>query len=419
MQYIIIGAVAIAIAIYSSIVNKAKKHEKLKRIQEERNERQDYIYKFIQKIEEAVSDFKSFIEINNKQYFSYSLLERWKNEYDSVLTTKLKSIKFQDLEITSQQKDAIRYFQSFANDPDSIRIKRNNNFLEKELLKSNYLLSDVDDGKSLDSNQREAIIRDEDNSLVIAGAGCGKTTTIMGKVKYLTERLAVPPEQILLISFTKKSANDLVKKVNTEGITASTFHKLGLEIIKSVEGSPPSIYDQSSQVFIQRTFKNLLAKDEYLQRAVEYFTDYIRIEKDDFQIDSFNEHIQHLKDQNYRPYKQKRIERNGRETYLREIVKSQEECKIANWLLFNGLKYEYEYPYEVSTRTPAYRQYAPDFTLFQNDKKVYLEHYGIDRNGNVPPFFANESTTLEEAKIKYNEGIEWKRNLHKRNRTIC
>ncbi|GAL01161.1 DNA helicase IV [Nonlabens ulvanivorans] len=241
----------------------------------------------------------------------------------------------------------------------------------------------------------------------------------MGKVKYLTERLAVPPEQILLISFTKKSANDLVKKVNTEGITASTFHKLGLEIIKSVEGSPPSIYDQSSQVFIQRTFKNLLAKDEYLQRAVEYFTDYIRIEKDDFQIDSFNEHIQHLKDQNYRPYKQKRIERNGRETYLREIVKSQEECKIANWLLFNGLKYEYEYPYEVSTRTPAYRQYAPDFTLFQNDKKVYLEHYGIDRNGNVPPFFANESTTLEEAKIKYNEGIEWKRNLHKRNRTIC
>ncbi|GAL01160.1 DNA helicase IV [Nonlabens ulvanivorans] len=169
MQYIIIGAVAIAIAIYSSIVNKAKKHEKLKRIQEERNERQDYIYKFIQKIEEAVSDFKSFIEINNKQYFSYSLLERWKNEYDSVLTTKLKSIKFQDLEITSQQKDAIRYFQSFANDPDSIRIKRNNNFLEKELLKSNYLLSDVDDGKSLDSNQREAIIRDEDNSLVIAG----------------------------------------------------------------------------------------------------------------------------------------------------------------------------------------------------------------------------------------------------------
>ena len=44
------------------------------------------------------------------------------------------------------------------------------------------------DGKSLDSQQREAIVVDEDAVKVIAGAGSGKTFTIQGKVKFLTEK---------------------------------------------------------------------------------------------------------------------------------------------------------------------------------------------------------------------------------------
>ena len=51
--------------------------------------------------------------------------------------------------------------------------------------------------------QRTAIITDEDNNLVIAGAGSGKTTTIVGKVKYIIDRYKAKPEEIPLISFTQ------------------------------------------------------------------------------------------------------------------------------------------------------------------------------------------------------------------------
>ena len=50
--------------------------------------------------------------------------------------------------------------------------------------------------------QRTAIITDEDDNLIIAGAGSGKTTTIVGKFKYIIDRYKAKPEEILLISFT-------------------------------------------------------------------------------------------------------------------------------------------------------------------------------------------------------------------------
>lgn len=117
---------------------------------------------------------------------------------------------------------------------ENYRTSFNNEFLQYELNESQSLLSNIDGGKSLDNQQREAIIRDEDNSLIIAGAGCGKTTTIMGKVNYINNRLKISPEEILLISFTKKSAEDLASKVSIRGIDAKTFHKLGLDIIKKM-----------------------------------------------------------------------------------------------------------------------------------------------------------------------------------------
>ena len=49
------------------------------------------------------------------------------------------------------------------------------------------VLNDVEEGLTLDDDQREAIVTDDDNCLIVAGAGAGKTTTITAKVKYLVE----------------------------------------------------------------------------------------------------------------------------------------------------------------------------------------------------------------------------------------
>ena len=84
--------------------------------------------------------------------------------------------------------------------------------------------------KHLNKKQLEII---KDNSkfiLVSAGAGTGKTTTIVGKIKYLTEEKNVHPEEIICISFTNESTNELKKKLNNK-VDCLTFHKFSLNIL--------------------------------------------------------------------------------------------------------------------------------------------------------------------------------------------
>ena len=82
-------------------------------------------------------------------------------------------------------------------------------------------------GYSLDLNQRKIITSENNNILVVAGAGSGKTLTIVGKIKYLIEKLGVNKEDILCISFTNETVNSLKQKLNLE-IDIYTFHKLSL-----------------------------------------------------------------------------------------------------------------------------------------------------------------------------------------------
>ena len=86
------------------------------------------------------------------------------------------------------------------------------------------------DGKKADEYQ-EAAIKSTKNTLLIAAAGSGKTFTILGKLQFLTTTLKIKPEEILLISFTNKSVNDLKNKIkiNTD---IYTFHKLAIDILK-------------------------------------------------------------------------------------------------------------------------------------------------------------------------------------------
>lgn len=417
----LIGSVVIATTV--GIINNAVKEKKKRKLQaqkekEERDKLCDEFRIFLVKVKVANHDFQ-YLTNKTNGYFSYYKLIQWKERYHALLRSDLTRKSYNNIGLSFSEESEIEFFIGLTSNLENYRTSFNNEFLQYELNESQSLLSNIDGGKSLDNQQREAIIRDEDNSLIIAGAGCGKTTTIMGKVNYINNRLKISPEEILLISFTKKSAEDLASKVSIRGIDAKTFHKLGLDIIKNVEKSKASLYDQDSIYFLKDTFKKLVTNDKYLNVLNKYFTDFVKISKKDFEFKNQAEHIQHLKDQNFRPYKKIEINIKDKITVLREIVKSQEECKIANFLLFNGIDYRYEEPYEVSTKDLNYRQYQPDFSLFQENKRIYLEHYALDKNGNVPAFFANENVSLAEAKIKYHDGIQWKRKVHEVNNTIC
>ncbi len=91
-------------------------------------------------------------------------------------------------------------------------------------------------GYKLDKNQKDVIFNNANNILVIAGAGCGKTLTIVGKIKYLLN-IGYKSDEILCISFTNDSVNSLKNKINKcfskkINIEVLTFHKLALSILK-------------------------------------------------------------------------------------------------------------------------------------------------------------------------------------------
>jgi len=91
-------------------------------------------------------------------------------------------------------------------------------------------------GNILDKEQTKAALTNDKNTIIIAGAGSGKSLTMVGKIKYLVNYKKIDIDEILCITFTNDAANSLEKKIMKElGLINKvyTFHKLALEILKS------------------------------------------------------------------------------------------------------------------------------------------------------------------------------------------
>ncbi|MHA1849408.1 MAG: ATP-dependent helicase, partial [Promethearchaeota archaeon] len=84
--------------------------------------------------------------------------------------------------------------------------------------------------KSLNEQQLEAVLHDQGPAIVIAGAGSGKTRVLTYRVAWLLKN-SVNPRSIMLVTFTKKSADEMIRRVKSlsnmsEKIIAGTFHHI-------------------------------------------------------------------------------------------------------------------------------------------------------------------------------------------------
>lgn len=382
----------------------------------ESDERRQRLLRFVKTeighIQAAVNEFSQCTDLQ-RGYFANHQLSVWKDN-NARIFREFGNQRLDDLGLDSQSLRTVAAFVEDFRNADEIRANYNRRFVDQELDRYGSFFDTRVERKKLDLQQRTAIVTDEDNNLVIAGAGSGKTTTILGKVYYVIDRYRADPREILLISFTNKSASDLASRIGISGIEVKTFHKFGKDIIEEVERQPPSIFEQEQfQPLIIRIFKESMRNPEYVARVTEFFTDFLKRPKSPFDFAHQGEYIQYLKDQNYTTYKQKEVRVNGRITYRMEVVKSIEECKIANFLFFNNVDYEYEFPYGLDSPTTEYRAYKPDFTVEQNGKKVYIEHFAVARDGNIPQWFAGEGETYAAAKTRYWDKIRWARVMHR------
>lgn len=285
----------------------------------------------------------------------------------------------------------------------------------------NYIKEELDTYKDffdhclkypLDKQQRRSIVSEEDNCLVVSSAGSGKTSSIVGKVKYLTEIKKINPQNILLISYTNKAAAELTDRMGIAGLRGYTFHKLALDIIGQATGQKPSIYDNTDALFV-KIYHDLLNDEKFKKSVVEYFIDYQTPENE--WEKRKNERRQQLSEQKDVRLKALFPDMDGRPVYIR----SEQEQKICFVLSSLSVKFRYEEPYEYPLANEMHSQYKPDFSIyFEQDgktKRIYLEHFGVDEHRLVPIWFAKDrGITYEEANQKYNDGITWKKAAHEK-----
>ena len=322
----------------------------------------------------------------------------------SQLVNRLKLFK---IEPTSTILDFIYHYQRIDR-----YVALHNNVVIEETLTTNKDFFDSCLSYPLDQQQRRSIISEEDNCLVVSSAGSGKTSSIVGKVKYLTEIKGIKPERILLISYTNKAATELTERMATAGLKGYTFHKLALDIIGQTTGEKPSICDNTDALFVE-IYHRLLECKSFKRSIVEYFADYQNTETAEER--DKRDKLAKLSDQKRTQLKAMLPDMDGRTI----TVRSEQEQKICFALSSLGVKFRYEEPYEHKVADEMHSQYRPDFSIYYESKgktkRIYLEHFGIDEHGLVPSWFAKDrNITYEEANKRYNDGITWKIAAHEK-----
>ena len=291
-------------------------------------------------------------------------------------------------------------------------VKKHNEKIIKSRLDQNKDFFDYCLTYPLDGQQRRSIVSEENNCLVVSSAGSGKTSSIVGKVKYLTEKLNINPERILLISYTNKAAAELTDRMDIPGLRGYTFHKLALDLIGQVTGQKPSICENTDALFVS-IYRELLKNENFRESVVEYFVDYQLSETDWEKRKS--ERRQDLIAQKANTLKSIFPDMDGNPIYVR----SQQEQKLCFALSSLSIKFRYEEQYEHKVADETHAQYKPDFSIYYDDhgkmRRVYLEHFGVDEHGLVPVWFAKDKgITYEEANERYGDGITWKKAVHEK-----
>lgn len=272
--------------------------------------------------------------------------------------------------------------------------------------KANASLSGSASG-NLNQNQWEAVISEQKKILVLAGAGSGKTKTLLQKIIYLIENKGVSPSSILAVTFTKNASNEMIdrliisaettneyeklladKKLSKaekdkirflyqkkyrwiDGLTVKTFHGFCYGVLRnfgvnefdnkfriigdekyseedelSKHVAPETVFEVMHKLLIEKC-----SDAEYLLQLKRYILDY--------QIDKIH-------------FPDKLSGMNGRDgkffTSLNGTkVRSKSEQYIADWLYRHSIKFEYEPLLNVKDF-----DFRPDF--FVPDANLYIEH---------------------------------------------
>ncbi|HEL7888388.1 UvrD-helicase domain-containing protein [Stenotrophomonas maltophilia] len=284
--------------------------------------------------------------------------------------------------------------------------RRNEEHVKAELVACKNLFDSIEK-MPLTEEQARAVICFDNRVQVIASAGSGKTSTMVAKAAYAVDRGLIAPERICMLAFNDSASKELqkrielgLKRIGREDVkvAAMTFHKFGLDVIGKATGRKPRIASWVEQERDAEKLEDLI--DGLKDRSKTFRTQW-----DLFRV-VFSRDIPKFGVETDHEDYDKISGKTGFSTLKGDVVKSEQERTLADWLFYNGIPYIYERPYEHPTATADHSQYHPDF--YYPTMALYHEHQALDGEGKPPDKFP-----------RYMEKVIWAREQHAHFQTDC
>jgi len=394
--------------------------------------KKDKIDEFNNQIKNRYMDFNLRNEIILKFKDLYELVKIIKKFPDSFKNKLYKNNGyFKDF--YNKFQDLIDYINISESSEDNFIRKNNEKYLDSIIDLNPEFFNDIED-----INKKRAIVLDNKNIKVIAGAGTGKTFIIQKKVKYLIEKKNISPEKILCLCYTNKGANSLNEKVNSNldknnQVEVCTFHEFSRRVDRECGGNR-STNRYLLDYIIRNYIKEIVDNPEKMNKFLEYFSYYVN-EHDEEEFDTYDELLEYESDMGLETLKEKYYRNEVIiSSFKGETVKSLGELIIANYLFMHDINYEYESNYNRSfanliekrflysgkylslnkiadisnklivknfiNEEKRWERYQPDFYL--PDYDIYLEHFGIGRTNNEKWLHKNYEKEIDE-KVNYHK----------------
>ncbi|MGL6261835.1 DNA helicase IV [Vibrio sp. WXL210] len=176
------------------------------------------------------------------EFLPHSLVDDWCQQ----VTADLEAMNMSLLEAQHHKAQRIQALSPWLLESDPEVAARNQAWIDKERDNWEVLFKQIE-SSPLNLSQQHAVLLNDNHNLVLAGAGSGKTSVLTARVAYLLQSHLASAEDILLMAFGRDAVNEMSERLGqkvglaADSVTVSTFHQLGMQILREVEGKPPEI----------------------------------------------------------------------------------------------------------------------------------------------------------------------------------
>lgn len=300
------------------------------------------------------------------------------------------------------------------------------------------------ESRALTEEQIDTALTFEDATLVIAAAGSGKSSCIVGKIGFALKSGMFQDHEIIALAYNKDAANGLKKRLKEKlgnalgrpvSVASKTFHSFGLSILTEHYGAtytPKVLKEDEGEEgrLMKSVIHNLLDTNESFQQALTLWFSLFPCDNpnpigasgdlDECEKryeECCRERLRLRRDPHRKPWEPS-IPTFSQSIYVRSL----EERAIANWLILRGVVFEYERPDWAGAKRLGLGAYAsgkskpynPDFSYLYQERlpgghmrtvRVIHEHFALNDQGKAPEWMGGK---------KYEERAAHKRAMYQK-----